>query len=281
MAGRWSTHDIELGDGVVVKRFRAHGRDEHRREWRALTLLAEHAPGLAPAPVRADLDADPPVIVMSRLPGEPLRGARVTSAQVTALAAAVTSMHAAVPPARVAELPEAAWTAGRAVALLESYYREGSWRSLGGPAREAFEHGERWLGSSPLTGPEQRGVTPVFGPVDGNLANFLWDGSRVRLVDFEDSGRTDRVFDLATIVEHVSAWVDSTFDAALFLGACGLDAEEAGRLRACRLVAALVWLMMLTREDPAHPRNPPGTLERQALRCLALLEGDQAETRVS
>ncbi|MER7505122.1 phosphotransferase [Nonomuraea pusilla] len=141
MAGRWSTHDIELGDGVVTKRFRAHGRDEHRREWRALPLLAEHAPGLAPAPIRADLDADPPVIVMSRLPGEPLRGARLTSAQVAALADAVTSMHAAVPPARVAELPEAAWTAGRAAALLESYYREGSWRRLGGVEGDQAETG--------------------------------------------------------------------------------------------------------------------------------------------
>jgi hypothetical protein len=72
MAGA-NTHVIELGLAVVVKRFRSRDQDRHGREWRALTLLAEYAPGLAPEPLRADLDADPPAIEMSRLDGVPLR----------------------------------------------------------------------------------------------------------------------------------------------------------------------------------------------------------------
>jgi hypothetical protein len=52
MTGRVrSTHEIEIDGGQVVKRFRSGERDEPRREWRALTLLAEFAPGLAPVPV--------------------------------------------------------------------------------------------------------------------------------------------------------------------------------------------------------------------------------------
>ena len=50
MTGRTNTHAVELGPTVVVKRFRSHDQDRHGREWRALTLLAEHAPGLAPEP---------------------------------------------------------------------------------------------------------------------------------------------------------------------------------------------------------------------------------------
>jgi hypothetical protein len=73
MAGA-NTHVVELGPGVVVKRFRSWDQDRHGREWRALTLLAEYAPGLAPEPLRAALDADPPVIEMSRLDGVPLAG---------------------------------------------------------------------------------------------------------------------------------------------------------------------------------------------------------------
>jgi hypothetical protein len=59
---------------VVVKRFIEAHRGEAGREWRALTLLADHAPGLAPEPILADLAADAPVIEMSLLPGEPGSG---------------------------------------------------------------------------------------------------------------------------------------------------------------------------------------------------------------
>jgi hypothetical protein len=45
-----STHVIEVDSSQVVKRFRSRERGEARRDWRALTLLAEFAPGLEPAP---------------------------------------------------------------------------------------------------------------------------------------------------------------------------------------------------------------------------------------
>ena len=41
-----STHDIEIADGHVIKRFRSWDRGEHQREWQALNVLAEFAPGL-------------------------------------------------------------------------------------------------------------------------------------------------------------------------------------------------------------------------------------------
>ncbi len=39
---------------------------------------------------------------------------------------------------------------------------------------------------------------------DGNLANFLWDGERCRVVDLEDSGASDRAYELADHVEHIT-----------------------------------------------------------------------------
>lgn len=47
-----STHDVRVGDVVVFKRYVSalHGEDE--REFDALAVLAEHAPGLAPTPIR-------------------------------------------------------------------------------------------------------------------------------------------------------------------------------------------------------------------------------------
>jgi hypothetical protein len=46
----WSTHTVEFGPDTVTKRFRPGARDRCVREWRALTLLAAYAPGMAPNP---------------------------------------------------------------------------------------------------------------------------------------------------------------------------------------------------------------------------------------
>jgi hypothetical protein len=51
-----ATHDLSVGE-AVVKTFRSYGRGEHRREWEALVLLDRYAPGLAPRPLTAELDA--------------------------------------------------------------------------------------------------------------------------------------------------------------------------------------------------------------------------------
>jgi Ser/Thr protein kinase RdoA (MazF antagonist) len=114
-------------------------------------------------------------------------------------------------------------------------------------------------------------VPPVFGPGDGNLANYLWNGCRVQVVDFEDSGRSDRAFELAEITEHVGCWVERPLDVSGFLGRFDLSRAEAARLGECRRLLALVWLFLLASDDSENPRNPPGTAERQAGRLLDLL----------
>jgi hypothetical protein len=104
---------------VVVKRFRSWDRREPVREWAALVLLAEFAPGLAAVPVRADLAADPSVVEMSRLPGVPLGGSPLTAAQADALVLALDRLWDAVPASRLAGLGEAGRNAaqlGRQVA---------------------------------------------------------------------------------------------------------------------------------------------------------------------
>lgn len=56
MATRFSTHHIDFRGDVVVKRYSDWSRGEPRREWTALELLDRHTPGLAPRPVRADIE---------------------------------------------------------------------------------------------------------------------------------------------------------------------------------------------------------------------------------
>ncbi len=59
----------------------------------------------------------------------------------------------------------------------------------------------------------------------------------------------------------------------MFLALFDLTAAEQVRVREYRRLSALFWLMMLLPGSPAHRRNPPGTLERQAARLLHLLDG--------
>lgn len=263
MVELWATHGIDLRQDVVVKRFRSSRRGEPQREWRALRLLADHAPGLAPAPLEADLSADPPVVVMSRLAGTPLRGTVVDPEQVRAMARAVSTVHGAVPSRLLADLP---WAATHPAVMVERM-RASPAASTDPLVATALAAGRRWLARTRL-GAATDELPPVFGHGDGNLANYLWDGAGVRVVDFEDSGRSDRATELAEMVEHVSSWVDSDFDAEAFLDHFDLDVGEAARLRECRRLGAFVWLVILLRDDPASPRNPLGTLQRQAHRLL-------------
>ncbi|MEU7899460.1 aminoglycoside phosphotransferase family protein [Nonomuraea sp. NPDC049152] len=258
MADLQNTHAVSFEGEVVTKRFTDGKAGGAEREWRALTLLAEHAPGLAPAPI----DFQPGVVVMSRLAGASLRGMTPAPAPLAGLAEALGAMHSAVPPRVLRDLPERPWQTAQLAAQVRAWCS--GWRPRGGLADRAVKEGARWLdGWRPSTA----GVRPAFGAGDGNLANFLWDGERVRVVDFEDSGRSDRAFELAELAEHVSAWVDGEVDV---LASVELDRDEASRMRECRRLQALTWLFLLSGEGP---RNPPGTFRRQVERVLRALDG--------
>ena len=78
------THDLVAADGVLVKRFTDWARGEHRREWTVLNVLYSHIPHLVPRPTVCDLEASPPWVSMTELPGVPLDG-HLTAAQLAFL----------------------------------------------------------------------------------------------------------------------------------------------------------------------------------------------------
>jgi aminoglycoside phosphotransferase len=279
---RRATHEVtaDPAAGVVVKRFRSWARGEPAREWAALTLLAERAPGLAPHPVRAALTADPPEIVMSWLPGVPL-GEPVTPAQAVALAAALGRLWRAAPghrgggPGGDLALNSVA-LANQVRSMLAASEQAMAGGPAGGPAagsaaRQAWTAAGAWLRSGGLDRVRVLDDELVLGQGDGNLANFLWDGTAVTIVDFEDSGPSDRAFELATLAEHLAVWSDAGLDADSLLARFTLTGPEQARLREYRRLAGLYWLLVLLPGGPASARNPPGTLGRQAARLLALL----------
>lgn len=103
----------------------------------------------------------------------------------------------------------------------------------------------------------------VLGHRDPYLLNYLWDGSRVRLVDFEDSCLSDPATEVAILVEHLS-----TRDSGLHPGLFTVDPV---RLLAARRLWAMFWLWRLLPGGPSADRNPPGTADLQAQRLIELL----------
>lgn len=278
----FSTHGITVEEGIAVKRFRSpvngderrlYG-DEPRREWRALTLLARYAPGLAPRPIRADLDADPPLIAMSRLPGAPLGTRPVTEAQESAIAATLSRLHNAIPPSVLGKAERAPGSPR----LLPGRIREMAYACnaelLDPLPRQAYQAALGWLGSGRGGRAASATGRPVFAQGDPNLANHLWDGNRVHLVDFEASGRGDQATELADFVEHVTVWAHAGINAESFLDRFDLSPGERRQITQLRRLFAAFWVMRLLPGGSAHHRNPPGTFERQASRLLDLLGND-------
>jgi hypothetical protein len=259
-----ATHDLSVGE-AVVKTFRSYGRGEHRREWEALVLLDRYAPGLAPRPLTAELDAHPPSVTMSRLPGWPLGGRPLTAAELVGVGHAMDQLHGAVP---AHELDAVAPSHAHPSVLLPQI-RDLLATHPGEPSvRTALAAARRWLSGADAERTQAYAASdPVLGREDHNLPNFLSDGSRLRLVDFEDAGRSDRATEWATLVEHQAARCTPDADWQPLLDAV----EDRGRLRDARRFYACYWLAIMLPGQRGHDLNPPSVLRERALRLLALL----------
>jgi aminoglycoside phosphotransferase (APT) family kinase protein len=113
----------------------------------------------------------------------------------------------AVPGTRLAGLGEAGLNAAQLAREVTGMLAACHVPDDRGLVRRAWRAGADWFSSGTL-GRLGHG-DPVLGQGDANLANFLWDGTKVRIVDFEDSGPSDRAFELADLVEHLSVWSDA------------------------------------------------------------------------
>lgn len=266
------THDLTFTESEVSKRYVRWDRGEPDREWGCLMLLADHAPGVAPRPLRRETHSGVPVVVMERLPGEPLGGAPLTPGQTQSLGAALRRLYDV--PLEAVEAAQVRERLGGPTALpqtlsewLADAYELGECRD---PAvvGSAVEAARAWLASGGgLPEPHLR----ALGIGDLNPANILWDGEDCRLVDFEDGGLTDPAYELADHIEHLAGRTSGVFDCAALVDAVRLTAREQQRMRAYRPLWAVFWLAMLLPGNAGFRRNPPGSTETQASHCLALL----------
>ncbi|MCP2321755.1 aminoglycoside phosphotransferase [Hamadaea flava] len=250
-----STHRFVVTENVLVKQYASWDRGEHVREWTVLSALPASVPDLVPQVIESGLDTDPPWLAMTVLPGEPLSG-RLDGPRLDALEVALRRLWSAP----VGSLPPRRFDPAYCCAEVRRRLAESA--RPPGVAGDAFDAA---LGLPPLP---SSAAGQVVGHGDPNLANYLWDGVRVRVVDFEDAGSSDVAYELGTLVEHLSA---RELDADVFCARFADLGVDAGRLRLARLWWAAFWLHLLLPGGPAVRRNPPGTLEVQAVRLLALI----------
>ncbi len=263
------THDVEIGPTRVIKRYVSWGRGEPDREWAALTLLAEHASGLAPEPIERREEEGRPVIVMSRVPGTPLPAAPLEDAAADALARTLRSVFAVpLSAVRVAGLGERIGGPSMMSGLRAWLDEPSDLGSCRDPilVAAAIQDARAFLddlGAGPPGPP-----TPVMARSDGNRLNILWDGSTCRHVDWEDAGVSDLAFEAADLVEHVSLRLPRVVDADRLLDDLGLDDEQRVQAETWRTAWACFWLAMLRPGSPGWVRNPRGSLEDQAQHLL-------------
>ena len=104
----------------------------------------------------------------------------------------------------------------------------------------------------------------IFSRGDSNVLNWLWDGTSIRVVDYEFAGYSDLAFDCADLAEHISsrqagigdqAWAEVTVLA-------GLGGEDQRRFDAARRTCALRWLAVLWKQKDTRTDEFASQLDR-------------------
>ncbi|GLJ59921.1 hypothetical protein GCM10017576_00500 [Microbacterium barkeri] len=266
------THELRFTPTEVRKRFVSWSDGEADREWECLQLIWTHAPGLAPRPLRREVADGHPVVVMERIPGEPLGEGPLTPAQTASLGRALHRLYRIpIEGITAAAISERRYGPSTLPAALIGWLREPQdLARCADPARvrDGIEAALAWLARSDNR-PEAQLTS--LGIADLNPANVLWDGETCRLVDFEDGGVTDPAYDLADHVEHIAARRSGVYDPDALSTAVGFSEEERARMRAFRPLWAAFWLAMLLPGNGAFRRNPPGSTETRAAYLMRLI----------
>jgi len=266
------THDVSFTDTEVRKTFLSWADGEADREWRCLNLIWEHAPGIAPRPLRRETVNGHPVVIMERLRGDPLGLKPLTAEQTESLGQALRCIFDTpveqIAAAGISERRYGPSTLPRALTGWLNETHDFSHCQDPTQVADGVEAAREWL-ARPQVLPAPRLVG--LGISDLNPANIIWDGRTCRLVDFEDGGLTDPAYDLADHVEHIAGRITSVFDPEALSAAVGLSEDEGERMRAYRPLWAAFWLAMLLPGNGGFRRNPPGTTEAQATHLMRLL----------
>lgn len=214
-----------------------------------------------------------PVVVMERIPGEPLGPGPLTDLQTESLGRALRTIYD-IPFDDVVAAGISERRGGFAALTQElPIWLDGSYNLDFCREPDVIDKALRAAGAwlSKATALSEPNLNS-FCIADLNPANVLWDGTRCRLVDFEDGGITDPAYELADHVEHIAGRLSGSFDANNLVEAVNLGREQRERMNAYRPLWAAFWLVMLMPGNRGFHRNPHGSTEAQARHLLTLLQ---------
>ena len=232
---------------MVIKLYVKTDRQRVEREWAALTLLTPH--GLRTVPALLWLEEAPvvPAIGMTRLHGQPLLQDTDQLTALRALAHTTTHLQAVPLIGLLAGLPRIDTGEHYILRLRQA------WPQLlaGQPddpltplMQQLLAVWQRSGDTDLVTAP----ATPVLSRGDANLLNWMTTHDGAACVDFEYAGFSNKVFDAADLIEHISARAipDSTW--TQLLPDLGVTDANRHQFAANQRTCALRWLAILWKQ---------------------------------
>ena len=241
---RWTSPD---GEDTVIKFYPKTDRRRADREWAALTLLEPHRPGIVPTPLWLDPAEAEPALGMSVLHGTALVEATDQLAALRSLARTTAQLQAVPLSGLMAELPRIDSGEHYLVRLTQSWPElldEQADDPLAPVMQELLTAWHRSGDADVVIETDE----PVLSRGDANLLNWLLTSQGAGCVDFEYSGFSNRSFDAADHIEHISArdipdsvWVKALPD-------LGVTDANRKRFAANQRTCALRWLAVLWKQ---------------------------------
>ncbi|MDQ1295770.1 MAG: hypothetical protein QG608_3657, partial [Actinomycetota bacterium] len=187
---------------ICIKLYRKTDRQRVEREWHG---LAHASPlGCAPEPLWLDRNADQPTLGMTLLPGQPILDVLDPKSAIRALGAttcALQSLPISEPLASLERVDSIEHYINRLTDIWPSQLTQAADDPRTPRMRSLLR---RWQDSGDAELLAQPAV-PVYSRGDSNLLNWLHDGRKAYVADFEFSGYSDTAVDAADHIEHISA----------------------------------------------------------------------------
>lgn len=251
---------------ICIKVYRLDARRRPDREWHALTLLAAHDVPSVPRPLWRDDDADSPAVGMTLVTGTALSDEAPDhhEAGLAGLIETWRHIHAVQidgPLADFVRIDSAAHYVERITDIWAKQLADHRSDPLTPRLQALLDHWSKSGDRQILAEPEP----PTFSRGDANLLNWLHDSTtgKTACVDFEFSGTSDPAFDLADLVEHISAraFADNVWSEVVdALG--GGDWAFTRRFHAAKRTCAMRWLAVLWKQRHARSEEFKTQFER-------------------
>jgi len=246
---RWTS---PVGDHTVIKFYTKTDRRRADREWAALNLLKPQHFRTVPTPLWLDPAEAEPALGMTHLHGTPLIEANDQLNALRGLAHTTTQLQAVPLSGLMAELPRIDSGEHYLVRLTQAW-PELLDKQADDPLAPAMQ---KLLATWHSNGDADVVIEqdePVLSRGDANLLNWLQTNNGAACVDFEYAGFSNRPFDAADHIEHISArdvpdfvWVD-------VLPELGVTDANRKRFAANQRTCALRWLAVLWKQrDRRH-----------------------------